>query len=607
MDVLPQFKGLWIQEREDLQRIEAQLFVPLMVREELIGILVLGPKRSDTIYSVDERRTLITLANQGAVAIDNAHLFALEQRKAAESSALLDIAEAMSSTLDLNRLLKIVGRRTAEVCGVDRCSMLLLDEEAGKLIPLMSQFGHGAGDPGLWETFSERTYTQPIDQVPLVQRMLSERQPVVFHGDSLSRLPSSWIEPFAIKSLLVVPLISKDRASGLMVLDHSEEGRGFDDEQVNLATMIGSQVSIAIESARLYEETIEEKERTETIVEQAFAGIMVVDSATRIVAMNPEAEAISGYGARELLGKRLMDIFEPELWAEESLLAQVMATGERVAPVEAHLVGRNHSRDILLGVTRIGEDYLLNFSDITDLKEVDRLKSSIVANVSHEFRAPLASIKAYTELLLDDLEGEDRALRHRFLSVIDGEADRLTELITDLLDLSRFESRQFEAQMDLLSIAEIVEGVIARPDVQLLNSEVTVDSDIAADLPPILADKELIEVLVKNLVSNAVKFSTEGGRVEVKVRKVGDDLVLQVADWGMGIPPEDLPHLFTKFFRSGSAKESGIRGTGLGLVLAKEAADIHGGVIDVESELGTGTRFTVTLPIERETRAEGRP
>lgn len=600
VDVAPQFRAMLMEEREDLGRIEAELLVPLRVRQDLIGILVMGPKLSAIPYSPDEQGILATLANQMAVAIEHAWLFSLEQLKAEESLALLAIAQAVGSTLNLIRLLEIVTQRTAHACGVDRCSIFLLDDEGGRLIPLMSQFADGAKDRELWKIFQKETYVESVDEILSLQQVLKGRQPAVFAESLTSLLPSGWIEPYGIKSLLAVPLISKDQVIGLMVLDHTQPDRHFTKEKLNLATTIAMQVSFAIENARLYEETIREKERTETIVNQAFAGIMVVDAATRIVTLNPEVETITGYTSEELLGKPLADIFSHDLCGEGSSLSQAMVHGERIPPVEAVLVGKNGARDILLGVTPIRDGFVLNFSDITHLKEVDRLKSSIVANVSHELRAPLASIKAYAELLLNNLEGEDRAIRHRFVSVIDQEADWLSELINSLLDLSRLESGRYPAQMRAVSMKDIVEGVIALLDRQIGKKEIEIQIAVRGELPLILADKELMTVLVKNLIGNAIKFSSEGTQVNVSMWEAGNNLVLQVADQGIGIPADELPLLFNKFFRSRLAKEAGIRGTGLGLVLAKEIAELHGSTIAVHSELGVGTCFTVTMPIRQE-------
>ena len=597
VDSTPQFRSLWAEERQDLDEVEAQLFAPLLVRDELIGILILGPKLSEAPFSADEQLVLDTLANQTAVAVENARLFSHEQRKARESSALLEIARAVSSVLDLNRLLEIIAQKTAEVCEVDRCTILLLDEERNRLVPLMSQFSDGAKDQGLWQLFRAQTYVETIDQIPTVRRVIKERQPVILNGDTISLVPRGWTEPFNIASLLAVPLVSKDAVIGLMALDHSAKDQPFTDEQANLATTIGSHVAIAIENARLYEEIVEEKDRTETILQQAFAGIMVVDMEMRVVVLNPEAESIIGRTAREVVGKRLSEICGPDLWGEESLLYRAMITGEPAAPAEATLVGKGGARDVLLGVTPLQDGYLLSFADITHLKEVDRLKSDIVASVSHELRAPLASIMAYTELLLGNLEDEDRALRHRFLSIIDQEAKRLAELINDVLDLSRLEEGRFEPQMKPLSISDVIDDVITLLEVQARERDITFHRHLAAHLPIILADKGLMTTLIKNLLSNAIKFSHDEGQIDVVAREEEGFLILDVVDRGMGIAPEDLPHLFERFYRSPAAREAGISGTGLGLVLAKAAAEVHGGMIQMESELDKGTRFTVFLPV----------
>jgi signal transduction histidine kinase len=221
-----------------------------------------------------------------------------------------------------------------------------------------------------------------------------------------------------------------------------------------------------------------------------------------------------------------------------------------------------------------------------------------VANVSHELRTPLASIKAYTELLLGNLEGTDTVQRRRFLDVINLQSDRLADLINDLLDLSRLESGEVEAHKVPISLTRVIRTVNAQLELQAREKGVSVHLDVDPELPLLRANSSLMSSLVKNLLSNAIKFSHDGGQVQVDVRQQGTEMILRVSDEGIGIPADDLPHLFEKFYRSWSAEAAGIRGTGLGLVLSKQAAETHGGTIDVESEEGVGTRFTVTLPID---------
>jgi|GEM_PF-1459177 len=238
--------------------------------------------------------------------------------------------------------------------------------------------------------------------------------------------------------------------------------------------------------------------------------------------------------------------------------------------------------------------------DVSYLKEVDRLKTSIVANVSHELRTPLASIKLYGQLLQNNIESSDPGTRQRFLDIIDQQTDRLVELIDDLLDLSRIESGQFEAHKEPLYLQEMIDEVVNLMSIQAQRRNLVLHTDVDPDLPALLADRELMRILFKNLLSNAIKFSHEGGRIDILGQQLGGKITFSVIDQGIGIPQEALPHIFEKFYRVQTSTESGIQGTGLGLVLAKEAAEAHGGVIRVESELGKGSKFTLELPLPEE-------
>lgn len=229
------------------------------------------------------------------------------------------------------------------------------------------------------------------------------------------------------------------------------------------------------------------------------------------------------------------------------------------------------------------------------LLELDRLKSNLIANVSHEFRAPLASIKAYTELLMLGADEGDTAARRQFLEIVDQSTDRLTSLVTNLLDLSRLEA-SVPQQRQVIHLADIVKEATAPFNVQARSRDIQIRLDVPLDLEPIAGDKDLLLTLIGNLVSNAVKFSRPGGCVDVMVRDRDDCVELSVADQGIGIPPEALPHIFERFFRVQSTTESGIEGTGLGLAIVKEVTEAHGGTIEVQSTPGVGSCFTIRLP-----------
>jgi len=505
---------------------------------------------------------------------------------------LFELSKAFLTTLNLNSLLDQIVETGLQETKADRASLMLVEGRellVKASVGLPSEIAASARDKvgqGIAGWVADRG--EPL---------------LLADGASLNPQIREAMIREEITSALCVPLLLKDKVIGVLNISKLGEGPSFTQGDLEFVSILGGEAAIAIENARLYKEAIEEKGKTETILEGTFDGLIVIDNDMRITSFNTGAETITGHAASQVLGRRLTDVLGAEIGGRGSPLHQAMETGQRVSPIETTISGRWGVRDVLEGVTPLhdasGEvfGYLLSFADITRLKEVDRLKSSIVANVSHELRAPLASIKAYTELLLDELEGDDRDLRQRFLTVIDRETDRLTGLIGDLLDLSRLEAGQFVMKKDPLHVGEIVADVLGLFDIQAQERKISLHADIQPDLPPILADRELLNMLIKNLVGNAIKFSNQGGRVDVVARREDANLILSVIDQGVGIPPDDLPHIFEKFYRVWSTTESGIEGVGLGLVLAKEAAEAHGGQVEVESELGVGSRFIVTLPI----------
>jgi PAS domain S-box-containing protein len=401
-----------------------------------------------------------------------------------------------------------------------------------------------------------------------------------------------------VKAELFVPLVAAGNLIGVLMLGPKLSEQPYTSgEELTLDTL-ANQTAVAIANARLFSETLAEKERTATIVEQAFAGIILLDCDLKIVGLNPATEAIIDCTQAQVMGMPLRAVLGEGILDEKSSLRKAMATGERVAPREEVLNFADRRRDVLLGVAPLRDGYLLSLADITQLKEVDRLKSDIVANVSHEFRTPLAIIKAYAELLMDDQQGERAESRHEYLSIIDAETDRLASMVSGLLDLARLEAGRGAVIMAPTNLGEVVTEVVKMLQTQARLHNLVLNIDVSRDLPLLRANRELLVTIIRNLLGNAVKFSPDGGRVDVSVRQQGNSVIFKVADQGIGISEDDMPHLFEKFYRGAAAKAAGIRGTGLGLVLTKQAVEVHGGTISVVSQLGQGTCFTLILPAD---------
>ncbi len=230
------------------------------------------------------------------------------------------------------------------------------------------------------------------------------------------------------------------------------------------------------------------------------------------------------------------------------------------------------------------------------LRSVDRLKDEFVALVSHELRTPLTSIRGYLELVLDD--ADELATEHQeFLQIVDRNVDRLLHLVSDLLLVAQVDAGKLTFEMTEVDLASLVTQCVqaAKPAAEDASVELVLG---ATPAKPIVGDPSRIGQLLDNLISNAIKFTPAGGRVDIVVDASGDSALIEVSDTGYGIAAEDQAQLFERFFRTQSASDMAIAGTGLGLSIAKAIVDAHGGAITVESAKGSGTTFRVVLPLK---------
>jgi signal transduction histidine kinase len=521
----------------------------------------------------------------------------------------------------------------------------------------MSQYASGFTDRQQWERFRS-TLAQTVDEAPILTQVITGRQPLVLDAAAVSSLPEAWIKPFGILALLLVPLISRDRVIGLMALDYVEPRRfGRDQinlamtigsqvaaavenarliqqlsEKARRLTLL-SGISMAVTSTLDLDATLNTAVSGLCVAFQVqLCGVALFDQehlVGRLVAENPPRTGLPSLtmplrdnplmqritSTKQPLASEdaLHDPLMASLWeimrqrnVQSVLIVPLLVTGavvgviglgvtegKRVFTTEEIELAQTIANQVSVAMDN-ARLYQQRMDDISTLKEVDQLKSNLVANVSHELRAPLASIKAYTELLLAEAGRANNDTSREWLAVIDRETDRLTGLITDYLNLSRLESGHFRLEEEPLGLAEVIAEAVAVLGVQAKQRHITVQVEAQPALPALWADRELIRVAVRNLVSNAIKFSHDGGHIHIAVWHEDGTFKFSVQDEGLGIPEEALPHLFDKFFRVPATSD--VPGTGLGLALAKEAVMAHGGRIEAESTPGKGSRFTVTIP-----------
>ncbi len=353
-------------------------------------------------------------------------------------------------------------------------------------------------------------------------------------------------------------------------------------------------------STRLKETLAEissEKQKAEAILIHMTDGIIALDRSGRILLVNPAAASMTGIDAREAIGLGLGDVL-PDSGLEE--LASAVVRGERDEAV-GRLVFTGPDLVLNAHVAPVREQgqapggVVIVLHDITQHEKLDRNRKEFVANVSHELRTPLTTIKSYVETLLED-SPDDPEMQKRFLGVVAGETERMVRLVNDLLTLSHLDSGRLRWEKKPMSVESLVREIQEKFADRCYRKGVRLVSQIQPDTPAVLGDRDRLEQVISNLLNNAVDFTPPGGRVSLNVESEAGWVTVTVSDTGVGIPSEDLPRIFERFYRVDKARSRQFGGTGLGLSIAKEIIEAHGGEISISSEAGQGTEVVITLP-----------
>ncbi len=377
----------------------------------------------------------------------------------------------------------------------------------------------------------------------------------------------------------------------------------------------------------LNDQLVSSQARLQAIVDTSLNAIVGMDEQGRVTDWNPQAETTFGWSRDKILGKALADTIIPEQHrnAHRAGIAHYLTTGD--GPVLGKVLeltaldrtGREFPVELAISrASALGDKPLFVglVRDITTRKEAERAinnlnaelrianqhKSEFLATMSHELRTPLNAILGFSELLLDDSVGKyNAATRQKFLTQISTSGKHLLDLINDILDLSKVEAGQMFLELETVSIAETVGLVMNTIEPIASKKGVRVEANVGA-AGRLQADPHKLVQMLLNLVSNAVKFTPEGGSVTIAVQRQAEIVEISVTDTGIGIAKSDLDRLFREFQQLDSGPGRHQEGTGLGLALTKRLAALHGGDVRVVSELGKGSVFTLELPLEQQSR-----
>jgi len=381
---------------------------------------------------------------------------------------------------------------------------------------------------------------------------------------------------------------------------HGEEPRTF---LVN-GGIQAQRVGLALENIfrrqqQLAEQIAGRESGTQTILDVMQDGLLVVDSRRRVALSNPAFEKM--FELRDgSVGAPLLEVVRHATL--DRLIADTLRSGQpmrtELSLTNSPAGGERHLEVSAVPIKAAADGTtgaVVLFHDITELKRLDQVRSDFVANVSHELRTPLSILRGYIETLLDNPETSREELS-RVLSVMERHSKRLGLLVDDLLSLTQLESANTELELNQVRVKELFNNLIHDWKEKFAAKNLKLVVDLPPDLQTIRADETRVQEVLYNLLENAVKYSREGGEIRLQAARRGSEIVLNVSDDGIGISRDQLPRIFERFYRADKARSREHGGTGLGLAIAKHIAQLHGGRIEAESELGRGTTIRVFLP-----------
>ena len=577
--------------------LRAARLAPILRGEQIIGLLLIG-RHTQRDFTGEEQRYLQTLAQQAAIAIENARLFAAEQTQREMAEALEAATSVITSTLDLDQVLDRILEQAARVVNGDAFNIMLIEEDSVRIVRWR---GYESIDHDLHPEILQK----PFETYPNLLRMLRTGRPIVTPDTVNDPHWVSYLEHEWRRSYVAAPIQISGEMVGFLNVNGTQPHQ-FDEHDAQRLKAFADHAGIAIQNARHYErqrhyaDELEQRVRQRTMLlqaQKAWLEAILSSTTDAIFVTDGDGQIVQ---SNRVANTWLRQILPPD---EVKLLrAKIRELAHQAAERPDILIELN-GMDLQLGAAPISEQeaagpaVVLVGHDVTHLKTLERMKSRFVSNVSHELRTPISSIQLYASLL-------QKATPHRqeqYLKALDQEVAQITRLIEDILEISRIDAASLDFDPQPVNFDQMAATAVA--SYQLLAESEGVTLSYQAQTPGVqaLIDPDKFSHVVGNLIINAINYTPEGGHINVSATEQTIDerawAALIVTDTGMGIPASELDHVFERFYRGEQPRRQQIRGSGLGLSIVKEIVKLHGGQVTIESEVDVGSTFTIRVPL----------
>ena len=558
---------IWL--REDARTFSSPNGEPAFGASFLVDIRERKSAEDECDRLIAAERTAITARNE-------------RQRRLDLLREVADVASSLDYRAAIERIAELVVRDFADWCIVD------LADEGGPLkrltIARAELQGAGNGDEPQQEP-DEAVRTVVASGSPRIVPALGMRS----NGEAPGRL----LEGIDPTSAICVPLRARQRSLGAITVARTGREGPYGADDLALLEDVAGRIALAVDRGRLYSE-VEQRADAARVLAHVADGVLLLDRSGVVRLWNPAAEGITAIRAADVIGRSAADAIPG--WQESVDTVPVSPTPdpghpEVVIPVETE---RGERWIAISGVQFFGGT-VYAFRDLTDVRRLEELKASFIATASHELRTPLAAVYGAAQTLLRHDFALDEGGRDRFVSLIADESERLSRIVNEILLASQLDAGRLDLEAEPFDAAELVDRVVEATRAYAPPG-VSVDRKVSDDLPLVEADRDKVRQVLVNLVENAIKYSPDGGHVEVGVESQDESVTFRVRDQGLGIPEEEQSRVFEKFYRVDPQMTRGVGGTGLGLYICNELVSRMGGHIWLESQAGEGSTFLFELP-----------
>ena len=534
-----------------------------------------------------------------------------EQREMAE--ALRDTAAAMNSTLDFNEVLDRILANIDRVVPTDTANIMLLEDSPdGKIARVVRRRGYERISIELDQ--GVRVLRFLVRDVANLRNMLETGQPHIIYD---TRADPDWVDLPGTRwqrSSLGMPILLHDKAVGFIHLD-SGQPNFFNDQHAERLRVFANQAALAIQNAQLHEavqrhaeelqqrvadrtaELAQERSRLQAILDSVDEAIYFMTPDRRIQYANAATSQVTGFDLSEIVGHSPAELWRSQLTSAEAIRSweDALVTGLRWhgEVVNLRRDGRPYDTDLSIvpmrnSLSRL-EGYVVVHRDLSQLKELDRLRSQFVNRIGHELRTPLTSLIIY----LDLLEHGKPEKRAKYLQTLNTEADRLRRLVEGFIRLAELDTQPHAIELRPVNLSEVTIGLVMQHRERAIERQLSMEPQLAPDLPLVAGTAELITEAVSRVLDNALRYTPPGGHIALTTAQVEDDVTLTISDSGPGLSPADRSHLFERFYRGEAARDYKTPGVGLGLAICQSIMNRLGGRITVGESAESGASLTL--------------